>query len=85
VAGLQARLADAERRRDEAREQLAAERALRVQQAAGDCRAATRSKELKGWQGLRDDLKEQLKVRRDGHALVGLPTELQTYVLYNVP
>jgi hypothetical protein len=46
VAGLQARLADTARQRDEACEQLAAERALRVQQAAESSRAAARNQQL---------------------------------------
>jgi hypothetical protein len=77
VAGLQARLADAKRRRDKAREQLAAVRAVREQQAAGDSRAATRSEQLHSWQGLKDELKEQLKVSCQGRTLAGIPTDLQ--------
>jgi hypothetical protein len=64
VAGLHARLAGTGRQRDEACEQLAAERALRVQQAAESSRAAARNQQLEeSWKGLADELKGQLKVR----------------------
>jgi hypothetical protein len=64
VAGLHARLADVERQRDNAREQLAVERALRVQQAAESSGAAARNQQLEeSWKGLADELKQQLKVR----------------------
>jgi hypothetical protein len=65
VAGLHARLADTARQRDEAREQLAVERALREQLAAGVSDAATGRPQLdESWRGLAEALKEQLiKVR----------------------
>jgi chromosome segregation ATPase len=64
VADLRARNAAAARLRDNALEQLAAERAHNAALRAEEQRVAAGHKELQeAWKGMVDDLKEQLKVR----------------------